>query len=67
MHHCEAKTPFDAYGPAVTECWEAPDDDHGQPAELAGTLWVGNGEYWSQVSFCPFCGFKATTPATLNG
>ncbi len=26
-----------------------------------GTFWAGNGEYESQVNFCPVCGAKAPT------
>lgn len=53
MERCKS----DAYGAAVTECWEAP--QKGQKKELRGTFWVGNGEYWTQVSFCPNCGAEA--------
>lgn len=42
---------YSEYGPAVDYCTEDSD----------GTLWVGNGEYKTQVNFCPFCGFKAET------
>ena len=49
MHRCEFNTPSDNYGPAITECWEEDDE-----------LWVGNGEYYSQVNFCPFCGYKVS-------
>ena len=52
-HYCYKKTPFELYGVAIDTCWE----------EQGGTLWVTNKEYQSQVSFCPFCGFKAKTPA----
>ncbi len=38
-----------AYGAAITECGE--DDE--------GALWAGNGEYYTKVSYCPFCGVKA--------
>jgi len=36
-------------GGAVEECFE---NENGQ-------LWVSNGEYCSQVNYCPYCGFKA--------
>lgn len=45
-HHCEVE---EEYMGAVFDCYELED----------GTLHVGNGEYGSQVSFCPFCGFEA--------
>lgn len=45
-HECNYDYPFSVYGPAITNCWE--DDD--------GRLCVSNGEYMSQVNFCPFCG-----------
>jgi wobble nucleotide-excising tRNase len=37
------------YGGAIRRCQE--DED--------GTLWVDNGEYASQVNYCPFCGYQA--------
>lgn len=30
--------------------------------EDEGELWIGNGEYWTRVNFCPFCGYKAKVP-----
>lgn len=48
-HHCEIRTPYEQYGPAITECFEDKD----------GTLWVDNGEYATQVNFCPMCGKEA--------
>ncbi len=65
-HYCKGALPGDAYGDAINECWEAP--LHGQeklPKDLSGTFWVGNGEYWSQVNFCPYCGAKAPVQAAL--
>ncbi len=52
-HSCEGKLPFGSYGDAIDDCDE--NDD--------GELWAGNGEYRSQVNFCPFCGFKAKVEA----
>jgi hypothetical protein len=50
IHHCvelrEDRALYEAYGPAVTDCYGRED----------GTLWAGNGEYTSRVRFCPFCG-----------
>jgi Protein of unknown function (DUF551) len=46
IHKCQGKT---GNLEAVTECAE----------DKAGTLWVSNGEYDSQVNFCPFCGYEA--------
>lgn len=37
------------YGPAIETCFE--DDMY--------RLFVENGEYSSQVNFCPVCGYKA--------
>lgn len=42
-------TPEDGYGVAIEYCFEHDD----------GTFWVGNGEYGSQVNYCPYCGAKA--------
>jgi hypothetical protein len=50
-HDCELDSPEKAYGDAVTWCLEEKD----------GTFWVGNGEYSSQVNYCPVCGTKAPT------
>jgi len=36
------------YGQAIDVCWEE-----------EGELWASNGEYSTQVNFCPFCGYKA--------
>jgi hypothetical protein len=51
LHSCEAPKNIKSggYGDAITDCDESSN----------GELWVGNGEYASQVNFCPFCGFKA--------
>jgi hypothetical protein len=49
LHTCDLSAPHDGYGPAVEYCYEDSD----------GKLWVGNGEYGSQVNFCPVCGFAA--------
>lgn len=49
QHECKLDSPNDAYGAAVSECYEWKD----------GTFWVTNGEYSSQVNFCPVCGAKA--------
>ena len=37
------------YGPAISDCEE---DDEGR-------FWADNGEYSSQVNYCPVCGVKA--------
>lgn len=49
LHECELIAPHEGYGIAVDFCEERDD----------GTLWVTNGEYASQVNFCPVCGYKA--------
>ena len=50
-HTCWLETPQSGYGPAVTFCHE----------DEEGKLWAENGEYASQVNYCPFCGFRAPT------
>jgi hypothetical protein len=42
------------YGVAFHNCIE---DDNGR-------LWIQNGEYASQVNYCPICGYKAPTQIT---
>lgn len=39
---------FGNYGEAITGL-----------REIDGELWIGNGEYCTQVNFCPYCGKKA--------
>ena len=52
MHSCEfSHAPFDAYGPAIEYCRESD-----------GEFWVDNGEYATQVNYCPWCGEKAPKP-----
>ena len=48
-HSCELDSDYECYGVAITTCYEGDD----------GRLWAGNGEYGSQVNFCPVCGFEA--------
>ena len=48
-HYCKNESSWTECGQAITYCWEDRD----------GRLWAGCGEYESQVSFCPVCGFKA--------
>lgn len=50
-HHCEMPKNSEIYmcGPAIDYCIEYDDD----------LLFAGNGEYESQVNFCPICGYKA--------
>lgn len=55
LHNCEGRLPESGYGEAINGCSE---DENGE-------LWVANDEYFSQVSFCPYCGFKARVPATI--
>ena len=52
-HGCEGDLPDDLYGAAI-DCCNGLDD---------GTFWVGNGEYASQVNYCPYCGEKAPVKA----
>lgn len=52
-HCCENQGRNDSgYGIAIDDCSE---DEEGQ-------FWCGNGEYSTQVEYCPFCGQKAPTP-----
>lgn len=51
-HDCGGPTPHGDYGEAIDSCHELDD----------GTFWVGNGEYSSQVNFCPYCGAAAPIP-----
>lgn len=48
-HYCTANLPYSAYGVALDSCYE----------DTEARLWVSNGEYMSQVNFCPFCGYEA--------
>ncbi len=61
LHECKIpiSTEFDddpreIWGGAIGKCTEYAD----------GTLWVDNGEYGSQVNFCPFCGYEAKVKIT---
>ena len=54
-HLCELNSPDQAYGVAIDDCYE---DDEGR-------FWAGNGEYGSQVNYCPVCGTKA--PKQIDG
>lgn len=49
LHYCSQVTPSKAHGAAISECFEQED----------GQYWVTNGEYASQVCYCPYCGKKA--------
>ncbi len=40
--------------PAIETCW----------TDIGGRMWAGNGEYVSQVNYCPRCGTKARTQGT---
>ena len=53
-HRCEGRTPSYQCGPAITYCYR--DNSKGT---LPGSMWAGNGEYESQINYCPFCGAKA--------
>ncbi len=48
-HNCEGHSPHDGYGPAIDHCIK----------NKKGELWSGNGEYGSQVNYCPYCGYEA--------
>ena len=51
LHYCDGYTPTpkNLYGCAFNVCAE----------DREGRFWVGNGEYGSQVAYCPYCGAKA--------
>jgi hypothetical protein len=49
LHFCSEDLPHSGYGAAITCCYET----------LDGQLMVENGEYGSQVNYCPYCGYKA--------
>lgn len=49
MHNCYFDSPCGDFGPAIDSVAERED----------GTLWATNGEYISQVNFCPSCGYEA--------
>lgn len=59
LHQCKGRTPeddsFNSHGAAIVTCGETHE----------GKLFVDNGEYSSQVSFCPYCGYKAKVPAKI--
>lgn len=50
-HYCEKEypRPYKMYGGAINRCWE----------DEEGRFWVDNGEYCSQVNFCPYTGTRA--------
>lgn len=50
-HACRFDMPSAGYGGAINECDEDP----------CGHFWVSNGEYSSQVAYCPSCGAKVPT------
>lgn len=56
-HFCDPYMPEGAYGPAIEHCLERDD----------GTFWAGNGEYDSQVAYCPFCGARAPVQPSETG
>lgn len=49
-HDCEGRFPKSGYGEAIDSCGDYDND---------GTFWASNGEYGSQVAYCPYCGTKA--------
>lgn len=52
-HFCEVSTRYVINGAAIDYCYE---DDRGK-------LIVENGEYDSEVNYCPMCGYKAKVEA----
>lgn len=48
--------PTDGYGAAINSVDEMED----------GALWIGNGEYGSQINFCPVCGYKAKKEVEID-
>lgn len=55
LHFCEGDLPQEGDGAAITSCEESED----------GTLWAANAYNWSQVAYCPYCGFQAPSIPTL--
>ncbi len=49
LHYCDSELPSHGRGSCVDECSE----------DEEGRLFVGNGEYGSQINFCPYCGYEA--------
>lgn len=49
IHYCHIISPDHNHGCAIDDCYE----------DIKGFLFVSNGEYGSQVNFCPMCGYKA--------
>ncbi len=57
-HGCDMERwPQDGYGEAVDGCYGTDE----------GEFWVGNGEYGTQVNYCPACGAKAPTQVKGSG
>lgn len=62
LHDCRGRTPENPFaeptscGSAIVNCEETSE----------GKLFVSNGEYSSQVSFCPYCGYKAKVAAEVE-
>lgn len=48
-HYCELTQKYHLRGGAIEDCVE----------DETGRLFVANGEYGSQVNFCPVCGYEA--------
>ena len=67
-YSCRGNPPLDGV-PDYDICCKTPDGagygmahhavDEVQVDKDDGTMWVSNGEYETQVNFCPFCGKKA--------
>jgi hypothetical protein len=55
-HACSIRSAEAGYGNAIDDCTE----------NEKGEFWVGNGEYGSQVNFCPICGAKAPVPVPAD-
>lgn len=47
-HFCEGRFDSGMCGPAIDYCYSYDE-----------FMWAGNGEYESQVKYCPYCGCKA--------
>ena len=58
IHDCSCRLPDGSYGAAIDSCYELP--------MKPGKLFVTNGEYVSQVFFCPFCGEKAAIEPEID-
>ena len=58
LHDCNGRLPSGCYGAAIDQCYGL--------EEEPGKLFVSNGDYVSQVCFCPYCGEEAQVKPELD-